>query len=244
MMHVSHEVAMGDVREGALILARVAPLTPVAVHLAVVDPGVGTNRRAVAVHAARGDYLVGPDNGLLLPAVRALGGVSSVWVLDLERVRRQAGLVDQTVSRTFHGRDLFAPAAAMLARDVPPSLLGEPAGGTGLTELRQPRLEVLPGGEVRAEVIEVDRFGNVALALPWELARTLGERILIEVEGGMDGDWEARTITTFADLRAGELGLLSDSWGQAALTLNEASAAELLGAAPGSLIGLRPAPST
>jgi S-adenosylmethionine hydrolase len=242
VMHISHEVAVGDVQEAALILARVAPLGPASVHLAVVDPGVGTNRRPVAIHAERGDFLVGPDNGLLVPAARALGGISSVWVLDPERVRRQAGLSAQTISRTFHGRDLFAPAAALLAQDMPASLLGEPAPGEGLTELLPSFLERIARDHLRAEVIEVDRFGNVALAVGWEEAGALGEHVMVEVEGEPDSGWQARRVLTFADLRAGELGLLSDSWGQAALSLNSASAAELLAAAPGSIIALRPGP--
>ena len=134
VLHITHEIAVGDVGEGAQVLARVAPLGPIAVHLAVVDPGVGTSRRPLVVHADRGDYLVGPDNGLLLPAAAALGGVVTAWSLDPHRLRTQAGLPAHFPA-TFHGRDLFAPATALLDRGLLPPLLAEPVDAATLTSL-------------------------------------------------------------------------------------------------------------
>ena len=145
-------------------LARVAPLTPPAVHLAVVDPGVGTERRPLALQTNRGDLLVGPDNGLLGPAATALGGVVSAWRLIPERVRLTASLPANGLSSTFHGRDLFAPAAALLACGSPMAVLAEPIPAESLTTLAPALLERLPDA-VRTEVVEVDRFGNVALSL-------------------------------------------------------------------------------
>ncbi len=120
VLHISHEVAVGDVAAGALILERVAPLCPPAVHLAVIDPGVGTERRPLALRTTRGDVLVGPDNGLLPRAADALGGLTGAWMLDPARVRSRAGLRGNCVSSTFHGRDLFAPGGRSTLRRCRP----------------------------------------------------------------------------------------------------------------------------
>jgi S-adenosyl-L-methionine hydrolase (adenosine-forming) len=237
VLHVSHEVALGDVRDGATTLARVAALTPPAVHLAVVDPGVGTERRPLALQTNRGDLLVGPDNGLLGPAAAALGGVASAWRLIPERVRLTASLPANGLSSTFHGRDLFAPAAALLACGSPIAVLAEPIPSESLATLAPALLERLPGA-VRAEVVEVDRFGNVALSLRLDSVGPIADTVTVQVEGEPDPTWTARVVRTFADLKPGELGLLQDSWGHAGLTLNAASAAELLGARRGSVIRL------
>lgn len=237
VLHISHEVVLGDVRDGATTLARVVPFTPPAVHLAVVDPGVGTERRPVTLQTHRGDLLVGPDNGLLMPAATALGGVVSAWHLIPERVRLTASLPADGLSSTFHGRDLFAPAAALLACGSPIAVLAEPIPSESLATLAPALLERLPGA-VRAEVVEVDRFGNVALSLSLDSVPTVTDKVSVQVEGEPDPTWVARVVRTFADLKPGELGLLQDSWGHAGLTLNAASAAELLGARRGSVIRL------
>lgn len=237
VLHVSHEVAVGDIRDGATTLARVAPLGPPAVHLAVVDPGVGTERRPLALQTKRGDLLVGPDNGLLGPAAAALGGVLSAWCLIPDRVRLTASLPANGLSYTFHGRDLFAPAAALLACGSPLAVMAEPTPSDALAVLAPALLERLPGA-LRTEVVEVDRFGNVALSLDLDSAGTVPDTVSVQVEGEPDPTWTARVVRTFADLKPGELGLLQDSWGHAGLTLNAASAAELLGARRGSVIRL------
>lgn len=237
VLHVSHEVALGDVRDGATTLARVAPLAPPAVHLAVVDPGVGTERRPLVLQTNRGDLLVGPDNGLLGPAAVALGGIVSAWRLIPERVRLTASLPVNGLSSTFHGRDLFAPAAALLACGSPMAVLAEPIPSESLATLEPALLERLPDA-VRTEVVEVDRFGNVALSLNLDSVGPIADTVTVQVEGEPDPTWAARVVRTFADLKPGELGLLQDSWGHAGLTLNAASAAELLGARRGSVIRL------
>lgn len=237
VLHISHEVALGDVRDGATTLARVAPLAPPAVHLAMVDPGVGTERKPLVVQTNRGDLLVGPDNGLLGPASAALGGVVSAWRLVPERVRLNASLPANGLSSTFHARDLFAPAAALLAFGSPMAVLAEPMSHESLATLPVPLLERLHE-IVRTEVVEVDRFGNVALSLDLDTIGPMVAPISVQVEGEPDPTWSARTVQTFADLKPGELGLLQDSWGHASLTLNTASAAELLGARRGSVIRL------
>ncbi len=244
VFHISHEVPVGDVAAGALVLARVAALYPHAAHLAVVDPGVGTARRALALATARGDLLVGPDNGLLVDAGKVLGGMDEGWALEADAVRGLAGLPSEDVSMTFHGRDLFAPASALLASGVEPAALGSPLDLTSLVRLSPPTVDRSQDG-LSAPVVEVDRFGNVALDLGFEDIAALAEQqghqdsrdsvpggrgtFLVGVEGEGAPDWTARIVHTYGDLAAGELGLFKDSWGQAALALNGASAAEFLG---------------
>jgi S-adenosylmethionine hydrolase len=242
VLHLSHEVPIGDVAAGALVLARVAPLCPEAVHLAVIDPGVGTARRPVVLSVARGDILVGPDNGLLVDAAEALGGVTGAWTLDVQQVRARAGLPPDRVSATFHGRDVFATASALLAAGVDPSSLGLPVGAASLVRPVVVFVETeMPG--VSAPVIEIDRFGNVALGLPFAdlpSAEDGPEEFLVQVPGDDLPEWSARVARTYGDLLPGELGLIGDSWGQAALALNGASASELLGVRRGALVTLMP----
>lgn len=243
VLHVSHEVPVGDVAAGALVLARVAPLCPEAVHLGVVDPGVGTARRPVALSAARGDLLVGPDNGLLIDAAEALGGLAQAWALDVERVRNRAALPMEGVSTTFHGRDLFAPASALLAAGVDPASLGRPVVDLASLVRLAPSPAQEIGGRVSAPVIEIDRFGNVGLGLPFaELPAGEGPNaeFLVEVAGDGLPEWSARVVTTYGELFPGELGLIRDSWGQAALALNGASASEFLGVRRGVMVTLTP----
>jgi hypothetical protein len=240
VLHISHEVPVGDIAAGALVLARLAPIYPLSVHLAVVDPGVGTERRPLAIRATRGDLLVGPDNGLLLGAAEALGGLGAAWELDLERVRVRAGLPPGPVSTTFHGRDLFAPAAALLAAGVEPETLGAPLDPALLVRL-VPSPSVTVGQAVSAPVIEIDRFGNVGLGLSFAALPPAEREFLIEVAGDDLPEWTGRVVTTYADLLPGELGLIQDSWGQAALALNGASAAEFLSVKRGMTVTLAPA---
>src|SRR4051794_34381855 len=142
--------------QGALVLANTLPYMPVGVHLAVVDPGVGSSRRPLALRDAEGRFYVGPDNGLLLPAADAFGGVAEAHEL------ANPAYPLETVSRTFHGRDLFSPAAAHPAAGVQLAELGPPIDPDELVRLDIPQPEI---GEsrIRAAVLAVDRFGNIAL---------------------------------------------------------------------------------
>ena len=108
LVDVTHAIRHFALRDGAFLLARSVPYFPVGVHVAVVDPGVGTARRPIALKVSRGDYLVGPDNGLLVPAARALGGVVAARALE------NRALWLPSVSHTFHGRDIFSPVGAHL----------------------------------------------------------------------------------------------------------------------------------
>ena len=242
VLHLAHDIDAGDIRSGASILARVAPLAPPAVHLAVIDPGVGTARRALAVHTHRGDFLVGPDNGLLLPAVAALGGPATTWSLDPAHIRSQVGLGLDGLSSTFHGRDVFAPAAAVLADGSLPALLGETCTFDSLVTLLPALVKRIAPGRVLAEVVEVDRFGNIALAVDFATLENMlgdngtlyGRHLEVLVEEEEQISWHARVVHTFGELASGDLGLFRDSWGQTGLTLNGASAAQLLGAGCGT----------
>jgi hypothetical protein len=153
VVDITHDVPPGDIRRGAAVLAQTAPFLPTAVHVAVVDPGVGTDRRAVALATPNG-VLVGPDNGLLGWAAAVLGGVESAVALTNPAYHRAA------VTATFHGRDIFAPVAAHLASGVELTEVGDAIDPVGLVSLAAPIVVAEPG-RLACEVLTVDRFGNV-----------------------------------------------------------------------------------
>jgi hypothetical protein len=218
VVDLTHGIPPGDVRRGALALEAVAYRAGPAVYLAVVDPGVGTERRGVALRAGE-SFLVGPDNGLLTLAARRLGGVAQV--VDVS----ETALRLEPAARTFHGRDLFAPVAAHLAAGRPLESAGEPFDPSELVELELPRPE-LAQGEVRAHVLYADRYGNLVLDVrAGELA--FGEAVSVEAGGATHG---AQFAPTFGAVGEGELALYDDSSGWLALAVNRGSAAELLGA--------------
>src|SRR3990170_1733131 len=149
---ISHQVPRYSIRDGAGTLVFALPHMPVGVHVAVVDPGVGTVRRAVAIRVARGDVLVGPDNGLLVPAAERLGGIVEVRALE------NRTLMLPVISSSFHGRDGFAPIAAPLATGTPIEAVGPPLDPASLVRLALPRPEVRPG-ELRTVIVHVLVFG-------------------------------------------------------------------------------------
>jgi S-adenosylmethionine hydrolase len=226
VLDVSHAVAAQDVRQGALVLEQAVPYLPRAVHLAVVDPGVGSGRGMVAVQAG-GQALVGPDNGLLVWAAEALGGVERAHALANPAYRLGP------VSRTFHGRDVFAPAAAHLAAGVDPAELGPEVDPAGLVRLERaaPRVRA---GRVGGSVVAVDHFGNLALDLRRrDLERAgvaAGDPVQVRVGGRAH---QAVLAETFASVPAGDLLLHEDSFGSLAVAVNRGRAADRLGAGPG-----------
>jgi S-adenosylmethionine hydrolase len=226
VIDVSHAVAAQDVRHGALVLAQAVPYLPRAVHLGVVDPGVGTGRGAVAV-AAGGQVLVGPDNGLLVWAAEALGGVERAHALENPAYRLEP------VSRTFHGRDVFAPAAAHLAAGVAPGELGPELDPGRLVRLERPGPRV-DGDRVRARVVAVDHFGNLALDLRRQDLERVGVAAGDPVEVRVGGRAHRLAFgETFASVPAGDLVLHEDSFGSLAVAVNRGRAAERLAARPG-----------
>src|SRR5207302_5834762 len=158
IIDITHGLEPGRVLQGALVLANALPYMPVGVHLAVVDPGVGGSRRALALRDADGRLYVGPDNGLLVPAAERLGGIAEAYEL------ANPAYALESVSRTFHGRDLFSPAAAHLALGVDPAELGPPIDPGALAHIDLPQPDV-GANRIRATILYVDRFGNVQLNL-------------------------------------------------------------------------------
>jgi S-adenosyl-L-methionine hydrolase (adenosine-forming) len=226
VLDVSHAVAAQDVRHGALVLEQAVPYLPRAVHLAVVDPGVGTGRGMVAVQAG-GQALVGPDNGLLVWAAEALGGVERAHALANPAYRLDP------VSRTFHGRDVFAPAAAHLAAGIDPAELGPEVDPAGLVRLERAAARV-GAGRVGGSVVAVDHFGNLALDLRrQDLQRAgvaAGDPLQVRVGGRA---YRAVLAETFASVPAGGLLLHEDSFGSLAVAVNRGRAADRLGAGRG-----------
>jgi hypothetical protein len=236
VIDLTHEIPRHDVLAGAIVLRGSLHYVPAAVHLAVVDPGVGTDsRRAVALRAAEGSLLVGPDNGLLMPAAEALGGV--VQAVDVGDTPERL----EPVSRTFHGRDIFAPVAAALAAGAALGDVGEPLDERALVSMEMPSARV-EEGTLTTHVLLCDGFGNLTLdASPQQLhglGAQRGGRLAVHSSGGRH---LATHAEAFAEVPAGELLLYTDSRGSLALAVNRGSAAELLGAAPGEELSVRAA---
>jgi S-adenosylmethionine hydrolase len=229
VIDLSHEVEKFRIRDGALLLWSAAPYLPVGSHVAVVDPGVGTDRRAIAMETARGDHLVGPDNGILLPAAARLGGIVRVHQLESPQYRLPV------ISSSFHGRDIFAPAAAHLAMGVPLEFLGPAVDPRSLSILDWPEPEVHPG-VLRTSIIYIDSFGSAKLsALGSHLFNALGspdigQPLFVRViDPGGAMDFEVAWVETFGNVPPGQPLLLQDSYGRLSLAVNQGSAAIDLG---------------
>jgi S-adenosylmethionine hydrolase len=222
VIDITHGIRPGHVLQGALTLANTAPYLPTGVHLGVVDPGVGSSRRALALRDGEGRLYVGPDNGLLLPAAERFGGVAEAHEL------ANAEYSLQPVSRTFHGRDLFAPAAAHLASGVALEELGPPLDPDELVRLELPQPEV-GQNRIRAVALVIDRFGNVALNLRRDDIEHTGLAPGTRVELVSRGErFYAVSARTFGDAPRGSLILYEDSYGSLALAVSRGSAAQLL----------------
>jgi len=232
ILDLTHTVRKYAVRDGAFLLSRMVGYLPVGVHLAVVDPGVGTARRPIAIRAVRGDALVGPDNGLLMPAALVLGGIATAHEITA------SDLFLTRVSSTFHGRDIFSPVAAHLANGLAIEAVGPPVDPSSLVDLRLPEAQV-GDGYLDTAVLFVDSFGNARLAgQPEDLARAAGRELAagqpFRVSGGavpasgVVVPWQA----TFGEVAAGEPLLHEDAdYGGLGISINQASAAERFGLA-------------
>jgi S-adenosylmethionine hydrolase len=231
VVDLAHDVRKFAIRDGALLLWSALPYLPIGAHVAVIDPGVGTARKGIAIATLRGDYLVGPDNGLLMPAAARLGGITRVHLLENPRY----ALPD--VSSSFHGRDVFAPAAAHLADGVPIEELGRAVDPRRLLELEWPRPEIRPG-RLRAQAIYLDTFGNVKLsALADDLAAALpglhaGAPLVLRIgEERAAPELPVTWARTFGDVPEGWPLLTADSYGRLALSVHQGSAVERYGVA-------------
>jgi hypothetical protein len=232
IIDVTHGVPPQAVLQGALILANTLPYMPVGVHLAVVDPGVGGPRRALALRDAAGHLFVGPDNGLLIPAAERAG------ITEAHELANPAYALE-TVSRTFHGRDLFAPAAAHLAVGVPLAELGPPLDPDQLIRVDLPEVRV-SDGLVEATTLYVDSFGNIALNVTRDDVERAGIVAGTRVELEHDGErYYAVAARTFADARAGDVILYEDSYRNMSVAITAGNAAALLRVRAGAPIYLR-----
>jgi hypothetical protein len=231
IVDLTHGIPRHGVREGALTLRNALPYAPPGVHVAVVDPQVGTERRAVALRCAEDDrVLVGPDNGLLALAWERFGGV--VEAVDVSRSPHRL----EPLSATFHGRDVFVPVGAALAAGEPLADAGDPLDPDELTplELPQPRREE---GALIAHALTVDGYGNIALNVAHEDALAAGIRLGDSVRVNSH---VGTVVQTFADVSAGELLLYEDAWRSLALAVNRGDAAELLRLRPDDEVRLAP----
>jgi S-adenosylmethionine hydrolase len=229
VIDITHEIAPHDVRGGSLALARSIQYLPAGVVLAVVDPGVGSDRRAVAIEVAEGEgVLLGPDNGLLPAAAAFAGGAERAVVLDNPTYHLPSpGL-------TFAGRDVFAPVAAHLCNGVPLLEVGTEIDPV----LLRPGLVPLPryeDGAIFAEVLWVDRFGNAQLNVGPEEIEPWGDRVRVRAGGAVR---TGKVCESYADIGTGALGLVIDSYGMVSVCLDRFSAADELGLAAGDSVEL------
>jgi hypothetical protein len=234
VVDLTHHVAHFDVAAGAAALLRAAPYLGRGAVMAVVDPGVGTTRRGVAIRVGgRADagaansgaansgpeWWVGPDNGLLVLAVESLGGAAAVHVLPTE------------LGSTFDGRDVFAPATARLVGGGDPASLGVEVDPASLVRLPDLPPDHFEGAVLVTSVAHIDSFGNAQFSAgPADLDRlevAVGSRVEVELASGQTLD--AKRVEAYGDLGRGEFGMLVDGNGRLALVLDRSSAADHLG---------------
>ena len=232
VIDISHGVAPHDIRAGGLIFAECLRFAPVdAVGLAVIDPGVGTARLPIAVETIGGRCLVGPDNGVLSIAWRADGGIARAVTITSPDV------LLTPISGVFHGRDVFAPAAAHLAMGMDLGLLGSPVAADQLVEVRIAEPEV-EHGRIVCEVLDTDRFGNVRLNVRRAhlVAGALDQSPQLEITTS-GSSARAHRIVSYGQVEPGAYGILVDAWQWMAVIRFEASAAADLGVQPGDPSG-------
>ena len=222
VIDVTHGIPRHDVRAGAVVLDEALPYMPRGVHLAIVDPGVGGRRRAVALRLGDERLMVGPDNGLLWPAAHRCGGI--VQAVDIG----QSPFRLEPVSATFHGRDIFAPVAARLASGAPLADAGEQCDPAALVTLELPRPRI-DGDWLLAHVLYIDRFGNLEL----DAGRDAGARLELEPGDQLtlragSRSYECPFVATFSDVDPGQLLVYEDSYGRLAVAVRDGSAAEHL----------------
>jgi S-adenosylmethionine hydrolase len=227
IIDITHGIAPRQVLQGALTLANTIPYMPVGVHLAVVDPGVGGSRRPLALRDGEGRLHVGPDNGLLVLAAEKLGGIVEAHELANPKYALES------VSRTFHGRDLFSPAAAHLALGVPLAELGPPVEPEALARLDLPHPEV-GTTRIRCKVVSIDRFGNMQLNLNRAHLEQAGAvpGTRLELEFGPER-YYAVAARTFADARPGDIILYEDAYRNVAIAISGGNAGQMFGAREG-----------
>jgi len=228
IVDLHHNILRHDIRHGSIVLQQAVTFLPDAVHLAVVDPSVGSDRRAIVIRCKSGAVFVGPDNGLLLPAAEECAGVADAFEIVDER------FLLVPVSHTFQGRDVFAPAAAHIASGVDPSELGPAVPADDLVRLDIPKAW-LHDDHLHAEVLQVDRFGNLQL----NVERSLLEKLDLDHRSQLEVRMEGHRLNvalgnTFSDVQEGEFVLVEDSYRRISLAINNGDAAGKLQARSGS----------
>lgn len=235
IVDISHEIDKYNIRHGALMLWCALPFLPIGAHVCVVDPGVGTSRRPIAIETGRGDYLVGPDNGVLLPGADRIGGIVRVHLIDNPQYRLPV------VSSTFHGRDLFTPAAAHLAIGVQLEAIGPQLDPADLVAIDWPSV-IVRDNELETTVIYRDTFGNVKLAgLTGDLQTSLPgleprDKVQVRLGKSRAKDTEMTWAQTFGDVTAGDYLVYEDSYGRLCIAQNQGDAAATLGLDEGTVI--------
>ncbi len=232
VIDITHGIEPQQVLQGALVLANTLPYMPPGVHVAVVDPQVGGERKAVVLRGGE-RLFVGPDNGLLPVAVEKLGGIDDAYEIT------NRALLLEPVSRTFHGRDVFAPVAAHLAAGLDPSKVGERFDPAALTRLDVPEPDI-GRARVRVTVLYVDRYGNVQVnATADDLARAgMTPGVQVEIDVGFES-YFATVATTFADVRIGDILVYEDAYRNIAVAINGGNAADMLSARTGEELRIR-----
>ena len=231
VVDLTHEVPDFGVEAGAEVLEHATWYMPAdAVYLAVVDPGVGTERRGIALLTESGAMLVGPYNGLLIGAAESLGGICAAVALTEERFHLHP------VSNTFHGRDIFAPVAAHLVSGVGIPDLGEAVDPASLSRLGSGSSPPDRGGGLTTRILSLDHCGNARLAVTTEQAG-LQYGDALKVDAG-DGEMSVRYVETFGSAGAGELVLVPDSHWRLSLAVNKGNAARALALRLGGTVRL------
>jgi len=232
VVDLAHQIPPFDIRKGAAVTAAGVHQLPQAIHLTVVDPGVGGARADLCLVTAQGTRLIGPDNGVLMPAAVRAGGVAAAFEIDASAFTGGPPL------STFHARDVLAPAAAAIACGREPASLGRSVEPARLAPapFGPARVE---GDHVLTEVVDIDRFGSVRLGIGAEDLETMGLR-----SGAFELSFghtllEVPFARTFADVEPGEPVALVDSSGWLTLAINTRSAAERYGIEPGVSARLR-----
>lgn len=242
IIDINHQIPRFSIRDGAATLVFALPHMPRGVHVAVVDPGVGTERLGVALEVARGDILVGPDNGLLMPAAEKLGGVVRARALE------NPSLMLPVVTSSFHGRDIFAPMAAHLAMGTPIASVGREVDIEALVPLARPRARIRDG-VLESEIVHVMIYGNATFAgSPAELEAAIGplepgRSVVLEFPAHAGSPAIAETTTwerTFGRVPIGASLLMEDSEGQLSLADNQGNAAERLHLSVDRPVRIRP----
>jgi S-adenosyl-L-methionine hydrolase (adenosine-forming) len=235
VIDITHGIPPQHVLQGALVLANTLPYMPTGVHVAVVDPGVGGERKPIALRGGDGRLYVGPDNGLLLVAADSLGGIEEAVEIANE------DYMLTPVSRTFHGRDIFSPAGAHLAAGVELRELGPALDPATLARLELPVAQI-GTARIRASALYIDRFGNIQLNLNSKDLEKVGilPGTKVEVEVRFER-YFAVAARTFAEVRTGDIVLYEDSYQNIALAINQGNAARMFSLRVGQEVRLSPA---